>query len=103
MARYWDDLAQPMMWELPATVLQPGERTLIWCDAEEFQGPFHASFRLPKFGGELGLFESVENGNVLIDGFTFGPQNTDVAFGFMPDGSDSLQSVVALLREAPIG
>ena len=37
----------------------------------------------------MGLFDTVDHGNVLIHGFYYGLQNTDVSFGFLPDDSDA--------------
>jgi hypothetical protein len=80
-----DDLTRSTMWQLPALTLDPGQFLLIWCDAEPGQGSNHAIFRLSREGGEVGLFDAVDHGNVLIHGLTFGPQSPDVSFGYLPD------------------
>jgi hypothetical protein len=76
-------------WPLPAVTLEPGTWLLIWCDDEEPEGPFHANFRLAREGGEVGLFDSVDHGNVRVHGFTFGPTYPDVSFGYFPDDTDA--------------
>jgi hypothetical protein len=62
---------------------------LIWCDDDPEQGPLHATFSLSKSGEEIGLFDTVAGGNTLIHGFKFGPQNTDVGFGYPRDEGDA--------------
>ncbi|MCP3981088.1 MAG: hypothetical protein GY716_17460 [bacterium] len=80
-----EDLDETQRWALPAVVLQPAERVIVFCDDEVAEGPFHASFRLSRGGGEIGLFESIVHGNVPIHRYTFGVQSPDVSFGFLPD------------------
>jgi hypothetical protein len=82
-----DEATFPMKWKLPALALSPGGRVLVWCDSETAQGPLHAGFALARDGGEVRLHDTVEHGNVEIDGFTYGPQSPDVAFGRRPDGA----------------
>lgn len=82
-----DDRGRPRRWQLPARVLAPGERVLVWCDVEPEQGALHASFALGRDGGEVALYDTVDGGNTEIDGFRYGPQNPDVSFGNRPDGA----------------
>lgn len=84
-----DNLEQTRDWPLPATTLPPGGTLLFWCDEEAQEGPFHASFKLPAEGGEVGLFDSVDHGNTLIHGVTFGLQSPDRSFGYRPEGADA--------------
>ncbi len=84
-----DRLDETTAWPFPAVSIPPGGSTLIWCDDEPQEGVLHATFRLSRSGGEIGLFESVERGNVLIHGFTFGTQSADVSFGFVGDRGDA--------------
>ena len=83
-----DDFSDTRKWALPAVTLPPGAFLMIWCDGEPGQGTLHTSFRLAAAAGEIGLFESVDRGNVLIHGFTYGPQSANVSFGYRPDDSE---------------
>jgi spore coat protein CotH len=84
-----DDLASSTKWRLPSLSLAPGEFALIWADGDTLQGPWHANFRLDADGEEIGLFDRIENGNVLIDSIVFGAQTADVSQGRYPDGAES--------------
>ena len=84
-----NDFLDPQRWPLPAVVLNPGGWMLIWCDNEEVEGPNHTNFRLAREGGQIGLFDTVDHGNVMVHGFTFGPTTPDVSFGYYPDDSDT--------------
>jgi len=81
-----DDLALSTRWSLPAVTLAPGDFLLIWCDNDVEDGPLHAPFKLSAAGEQLGLYSSLDDGNVLIDGYSFGPQTTDVSEGRETDG-----------------
>ncbi len=85
-----DDAAQPMRWKFPAgTSIAAGGRLLVWCDNDTGQGPLHANFKLGAGGGEVWLHDTVDHGNVRVGGTTFGLCGPDVAFGFLPEGSDA--------------
>ena len=81
-----DNFNSPTKWELPDTILFPGEYLLIWTDGQDEQGPLHAGFRLAGGGEEIGIFGSYEAGYSPIDTLSFGPQSTDISFGRYPDG-----------------
>ena len=68
-------------------MLEPGEHYVIWADGDATQGPRHASFRLGASGEEVGVFDRLRNGNVLIDWVVFGPQEPDASLGRVPDGT----------------
>lgn len=81
-----DDLGNPTQWPIPAgTILPAHGHLLVFADGEASEGPLHASFKFSKSGEAVGLFDTLANGNALVDGFTFGAQATDVAVGRMPD------------------
>jgi len=86
-----NDPADTRLSPLPATLLDPGESTVVWCDAEPFQGAFHMTFPLPREGGEVRLYDTVDHGNVAIAGYAFGPQEVDQAYGYFPDDGDAAE------------
>jgi len=83
-----DNLNNPDKWQLPDTLIQPGNYLLIWADGQDFQGPLHANFKLSKNGEEAGVFNNNSTGYVVIDTLSFGVQSDDISFGRFPDGSD---------------
>ena len=83
-----DDLSEPDKWALPpGFVLQPGARVLVWCDNDDADGPFHASFSLSKDGEEIAVFRDEGTTFTLVDGFVFGPMPSDTAVGGVVDGT----------------
>jgi hypothetical protein len=83
-----DDLGDPQKWEIPAgTVIEPGGFLLLWADEDADQGPLHTSFKLNADGEELGLFDTLANGNGVIDSVSFPAQESDVSYGRVPDGN----------------
>jgi hypothetical protein len=85
-----DRLDNPTMWRVPDGTILPGKSfLLVWADSSPQQtapGFLHANFSLAVGGEAIGLFDRNENNNRLIDGFSFGPQETDVSWGLLPDG-----------------
>lgn len=86
-----DDLADPTKWQMPDTVIQPGDFMFFWVDDDEEQGPHHANFKLDKDGEQIGIFHTDSSSNAVIDSITFGVQQTDVSMGRMPDGGPTWQ------------
>jgi spore coat protein CotH len=84
-----DNLSNHTKWMFPTVSIDPGGFLLVWCDDDPTQGPLHATFKLDAAGEQIGLFETLENGNVPIDTLSFGPQETDRSYGRLPDGEDS--------------
>ena len=83
-----DDLNNPTKWQIPTTdptvtTIPPGGYLILWFDGEPTQGPLHVDPKLGAGGEDIGLFDS--NGT-QIDGFTFGPQSSDISYGRLPDG-----------------
>ena len=71
------------------SLLQPGDRLLVWCDNDAGQGPMHATFQLSGAGGLLALFDTVDLGNTPVHVLRFGPSAADVAFGYFPEIADA--------------
>jgi hypothetical protein len=85
-----DDLTDSTKWRIPAgTVIPAGGYLLFWADGDSEQGDRHTDFRLDADGEEVGLFDTVANGNTAIDTVTFGQLAVDVSFGRASDGADS--------------
>ncbi|MCK4304639.1 MAG: lamin tail domain-containing protein, partial [Candidatus Eisenbacteria sp.] len=77
-----DDLDRTHRWMLPPHVLIPDEYLIVWADDEEEQGDYHACFKLSTMGESAGLFDTEDQGNVLIHGFKFGRMSADVSVGY---------------------
>jgi hypothetical protein len=87
----------PMKWVFPENTEIPANGYLIvWLD-EDVDDPegVHADFKLSKGGEAVLLVDTDANGNQVLDSITFGEQETDVAFGRLPDGTGEFQVVQA--------
>ncbi|RPI03007.1 MAG: T9SS C-terminal target domain-containing protein [Calditrichaeota bacterium] len=80
-----NSLNTPKKFKLPSVTLAPNEYMIIWADDESNQGNLHANFKLSSQGEEIGIFETVDHGNVLIHGWKFGLMSANVSMGFMPE------------------
>ena len=96
-----DNLDQPFRWRIPAGAVIPAKGfLLVWADGYDSQPgltltrPFwpntsfvtrayHANFKLSADGEQVGLF--TPSGS-LIDGVSFGLQQTDISYGRLTDG-----------------
>lgn len=89
---------EPTKWEFPENTEIPANGYLIvWLDedGEDVPEGLHANFKLSK-GGEIALLVDTDaQGNQVLDSVTFGEQETDVAFGRLPDGTGEFQIVQA--------
>jgi hypothetical protein len=93
-----DDLSVPTKWQIPttnpaATTIAGHGYLLIWADGQVTDAGLHAGFRLSAKGEQVGLFAA--DGVTLIDGFSFGPQQTDVSYGRVPDGGPELRAIAS--------
>lgn len=80
-----DDPTDPQRWVIPELVLQPGERTVIFCSGRgiNVSGELHAEFSLSAGGESLTL---TAWGGAVVDAVNF-PASTDhMAFVFGDDG-----------------
>jgi len=75
-------LKNSMAFKLPHVALNPGEYLLVWADNDTLQSDLHADFKLSADGEEIGLFETIDHGNVLIHGWTYGAMTSDISMGF---------------------
>ncbi len=83
-----DDPAIPTLWEIPQGVTIPGNGyALFWLDKDPEEGVYHADFKLSSSGEAVGLYDTDEHGNQLIDLVEFGTQTTDASYGRNGDGA----------------
>jgi hypothetical protein len=85
----WNAFLDQSLPSMAPIVLAPGGHALFWADDDTEQGPFHAGFKLDRSGEAIGLFDS--NGQTLIDGVSFGPQQEDISYGRSVDGGELWQ------------
>lgn len=99
-----DDPEEATKWQFPNTWIQAGEFLLIWADDDEGQGDLHANFKLSAGGEFIGIFDTNDASNGLIDGLEFGAQETNQAYGRLPNGTgpfQNLQATPGSSNEAP--
>lgn len=88
-----DDQEWTMQWAFPEVNLGPGERLIVWCDADmETQhsaSEYHASFFLDKGGDQVYLlYQNTSSERQVVDFWSFGEQISDVVYGRAEDGDD---------------
>ena len=96
-----DDMRVPNKWQIRGIELSPKGYQLFWLDGELAQGTAHVGFNLSASGEGIGIFDTDENGNAIIDWISFGIQTEDVSLGRYPDGSDTLKSCASATPGAP--
>jgi len=83
-----DNLTDLTKWQIPdGTTIDPFDTLLVWADDDPGDGPMHATFKLDADGEELGF--SDVTGTTLLDDYTFGPQEADIATGRLFDGLET--------------
>ncbi len=88
-------LGAPRAFKLPSKDLAPGSYLVIWADDDTDQGLLHANFKLSADGEEVGIFETVDHGNVLIHGWKFGRMSANVSMGFLPESGTAPEYLTA--------
>ena len=92
-------------WQFPdGTVIAANGYLIVWCD-EDHDDPaategLHSNFKLSKSGELVLLVDTDAQGNTVLDSVTFGEQDTDVAYGRLPNGTGKFQVVAATPSEA---
>lgn len=80
-------------WRFPeGAALEPGAFLVLWCDQEPEEGALHADFKLSGDGETVVLWDAQDNELWRLD---YGPQETDVSIGRIPDGSEVWQPLAA--------
>ena len=87
-----DDMREPTKWQIRGIEISPNGYQLFWLDGDPAQGIRHVGFNLSASGEGIGIFDTDENGNAIIDWISFGLQAEDVSLGRYPDGGDTLES-----------
>lgn len=90
----------PTKWAFPENTVIPANGYLIvWLDEdhddENATEGLHANFKLSKGGETVMLVDTDARGNQVLDSVTFGEQETDVAYGRLPNGTGDFQVVAA--------
>lgn len=88
---------EPTQWTFPENTEIPANGYLVvWLDDDE-DAPegLHANFKLSSDGETVMLVDTDARGNQVLDSITFEEQETDVAFGRLPDGTGDFQIVQA--------
>jgi hypothetical protein len=74
-------------WTIPnGTVLSPAGYSISWMDENTYQGPNHASFKLPN---ALNTIYLKTPGNLIIDSLYYPSATSNYSFGRYPNGSDN--------------
>ena len=92
-----DKVEEPRKWEFPENTEIPANGYLIvWLDDDEDASEgLHANFKLSKNGETALLVDTDAHGNKVLDSVAFGEQETDTAYGRVPDGTGDFEVVQA--------
>ena len=71
---------------LPDTMLQPGERLVIWADGNTLEQGLHTNFRLDSTGGKVTLATPYGDVFETVD---YGPLGADTSYARDPEGTGS--------------
>lgn len=83
-----DDLGNPMRHALPATwSIGAGGFLVLFADGDIDQGDDHLPFRLSAAGEDVVLSYGDPGSNQIVDGTTYGLQDTDGAMAKIPDAT----------------
>jgi len=80
------------MWKIPQSdmekmILKPQSHLVFFADGMEYKEINHTNFNLNNNGGEIAIFQKIDNQFVEIDKITYQNQKSDVSFGKYPDGT----------------
>ncbi|MFT5241413.1 MAG: hypothetical protein ACI9X0_002394 [Kiritimatiellia bacterium] len=95
--RLSDDYALLAKWAFPSgTVINAGERLLIWADnetGESMPGFLHAAFRLSPVGGTVFLARAELGSHTIVDYVDYGAIEADASYGSTPEGDPHARQV----------
>jgi len=80
-------------WQFPEnTMIRAGGYLLLWADENGKATPgIHTNFKLSGSGESIILVDSDANGNSILDSVNFGPQEDDISYGRLPNGTGDFQ------------
>tara|TARA_B100001750_G_scaffold242269_1_gene255374 strand:- start:3020 stop:5287 length:2268 start_codon:yes stop_codon:yes gene_type:complete len=84
---YLSDNTNPLKWAFPDTIISSNSYLIIWADENGSENGLHANFKLSAAGEEIMLYDSLTS--TTLDHVIFGPQNTDMGFARIPNGTGS--------------
>jgi len=92
-----DSKSKPLKWAFPAgSRIEANGYLVVWLDEDITDQPgLHANFKLSKSGETLMLIEKQDGKIRLLDAIKFGPQQTDRAYGRLPNGSSQFKMIQA--------
>jgi len=92
-----DKIDNHTKWQFPEnTIIRAGEYLIVWADENGKATPgLHANFKLSGSGELVMLIDSDANGNQILDSVNFGPQQDDISFGRLPNGTGVFQFLEA--------
>ena len=95
-----DKVDNPTKWQFPdGTEIAANGYLIVWCDEdhddEAATEGLHSNFKLSKSGETVLLVGPDANDNMVLDTVVFGEQETDVAYGRIPNGTGDFQIVAA--------
>lgn len=92
-----DDAANLRKWAFPqGTILAPGAYLVVWADEDGGDEPgLHANFKLAASGEAVYLVDADAQGNAILDSVVFGPQEADLSYGRLPDGTGPFQVITS--------
>jgi hypothetical protein len=80
-----DSYFEPFKWHFPfGTTIAGNAYKIVWCDKDETQGNTHTNFKLSNTG-EAAMLLTADS--LLVDEVEFGPQQTDMGYARMPNGT----------------
>ncbi len=104
--RLTDDPQNPDKFIFPVGASIPaGGYLVVYANNPDGTPGYHLGFNLNQQGESVFLYDRPEDGGVLLDSVSFGPQLTDLSVGRLADGSWALTvpTFGAVNRAAPVG
>ncbi len=90
-----DKPENPLKWQFPeGTTMEAGTYLLVWADEDSGDQGLHANFKLSSDGETVWLYDTDENGNLLLDSVVFSALQQDQSAGRLPDGQGNFQVLV---------
>ena len=94
-----DSLGTPLRYKIPTTnskltTVQAGKWLVLWADGKPELGENHLDFSLDAVNGEdVVLSQLTEEGLVIIDQVSFGPQTANISYGRYPELAENWETM----------